>query len=168
MGIREVIMNLLLKPVDRNQDLELILAWRSNPIVFDNFKIQDKPLHWDSHYEYWSKADNRFDFIVCFNLRRVGLFSIKSLSSKTAELSIMIGEVGLWGQGVGKSTLSKALMLDIVNKYDVLYANIKSNNISSIKLFTGNGFEFESEFEYNGYTWNRYFLKREKLNLKIR
>jgi RimJ/RimL family protein N-acetyltransferase len=156
-------MGLLLRPVNRHEDLELILSWRSNPLIYNNFKIQNKPLTWDEHFEYWFNISGiRSDFIILFEFRRVGVFSIKEVSPTSAELSIMIGEIGLWGQGLGKLTLLIALKLEVINKYDFLIASVKSNNIASIKLFTGNGFEFESEFESNGIIWNRYSLKRAK------
>ena len=35
-----------------DDDLEIMLAWRLNPLVFRGFYLQSEPLEWDEHYTW--------------------------------------------------------------------------------------------------------------------
>lgn len=66
---------------------------------------------------------------------------------KEVEMVIVIGEQKLWGQGLGKSSIKRAL--DIVFfewRVPRVIAKIKSNNIRSIKAFNNLGFILENEY----------------------
>lgn len=135
-----------LKPVTID-DLELLLAWRSNPEVYSYFETQKKPLEWGDHLEWFaSRGDDRHDYIIQYAGRRVGVVSV----TEENYVSIYIGEVSLWGSGVAKATL-KALTEQLTG---TLYARIHRDNERSIGLFKSIGFTRRKEddewcvFEY--------------------
>lgn len=86
-----------LRPL-RLEDLELVLAWRSNPDIFENMLQQSSPFQWDEHLTWFvERPPSRRDFIIEYNGRRVGVISI----NKDDMISIYIGEKGVWGNGIG-------------------------------------------------------------------
>ena len=132
--------------VNVNSDLELLLAWRSNPLIYDNFLLQDNPLMWDSHYDFWISKTHRYDYIVYYQNRRIGHVSISKTNTELPEIGIMIGEIGLWGRGLGEEIIYSTLKLNIFKRYIVLVANIKKSNIRSLKLFEKVGFTLDFEY----------------------
>lgn len=48
-------------------DLELMLAWRSQPQLYENFYEQDEPIEWEGHSKWWdSREDRRGLLLPCF------------------------------------------------------------------------------------------------------
>jgi hypothetical protein len=45
-----------LKPVTLD-DLELLLAWRSNPRIYEHFRGQDGSLKWEAHVAWFANRD---------------------------------------------------------------------------------------------------------------
>ncbi|WP_324759586.1 GNAT family N-acetyltransferase [Haloarcula sp. GH36] len=121
------------------QDLELVLAWRSNPRIYRYFRDQSEPLQWDDHVEWFASRDpERRDFIIEHDGRRVGSVAITA----AGEVSIYIGEVSLWGSGVATAALTTAC--ERVEN-DQLTAWIHEENESSQDLFERCGFAFLDE-----------------------
>lgn len=146
-------MNIMLRNVNKKNDLELILSWRSNPDIYKWFKIQDGPLKWKDHLEYWERRDINSDFLILVDNRRVGLISINDLG-KVSEISIMIGEVSLWGQGIAKKALNIFLTKNMNHETKII-ANVRFDNTGSRKLFESVGFELMVNFQdHEG--WLRY------------
>ena len=86
-----------LRPL-RLEDLELVLAWRSDPDIFGSLLQQNSPLQWEEHLAWFAERPPlRRDFIIEYNGRRVGVISI----NKDDMISIYIGEKGVWGNGIG-------------------------------------------------------------------
>lgn len=122
-----------LRPV-RVQDLELLLAWRSNPVVYEEFREQEGPLDWEGHLEWFAtRPEGRRDLIIEHDGRRVGVVGL----SEDKEVSIYVGEVSLWGEGVATTALR-----DAVKRFgDGLHARIHRDNEASKRLFERCGFE---------------------------
>ena len=134
-----------LRPL-RVDDLELVLAWRSNPQIYENFKEQESELSWEEHLRWFAtRPDNRFDFIIEYRGRRVGCVSV----SADDLVSIYIGEVSLWGNGVAKSAL-KALNDRLDRR---LIAEVHQDNIASQRLFEDCGFNKISDGEWIQYEY---------------
>lgn len=130
----------------RIDDLELVLAWRSNPQIYENFKQQESELSWEEHLQWFAtRADERLDFIIEYRGRRVGCVSV----SADNLVSIYIGEISLWGNGVAKSALKTLL-----GRLDrSLVAEVHQDNIASQRLFEDCGFNKISGGEWFQYEY---------------
>jgi len=116
-------------------DLELLLAWRSNPRIYEYFFDQDEPLKWEDHVRWFgSRHHNRQDLMILYQGRRVGTVSIDS----EGRVSIFIGEETLWGNGIATQALKR--VCDIFDD-DQLEAKIHKENKQSIRLFKKCGFK---------------------------
>lgn len=131
--------NLHFRPI-RVQDLELLIAWRSNPDIYEQFKMQDAPLDWDDHITWFSsRSDSRHDYMIEYNGRRVGSVYI----SENRRVGVYIGESSLIGNGIGTRAIEW-----ITEKFSKpLYAEIHTSNKASQKVFEKCGFEQTREIQ---------------------
>ena len=128
------------------EDYELIMAWRSNPLVYKSFYSQNKPLTWDEHIK-WIKSRNKDwrNFIIIlddgFTENRVGVVTIGQLDYWEPETGIYIGYTDLWGKGIGKVALQ--LAVDYIKSYGRKYTRttILDVNERSKKLYSSLGFK---------------------------
>lgn len=122
-------------PLERD-DLELLLAWRSHPTVYQYSRQQDGPLDWNEHIAWFKSRDpDRHDFVVHYEGRRVGVVSLDG----DDEVSIYLGDFSAHGHGVATRTL-KWLTERFENR-EPLTAEINDENDASKRLFSGCGFE---------------------------
>ena len=125
-------------------DLELVMAWRSNPLVFQGFYLQKDPLTWTGHLSFWSNRSDRRDWLILLQegnvIRKVGSASVSRLSESTPEVGIYVGEVTLWGKGVGRKAVIEVMKWLKVNGYRSCYAAIREDNIASQRMFAAVGF----------------------------
>jgi len=129
-----------LRPLSLN-DLELVLAWRSNPLVYRYFRGQDEPLDWETHLEWFSgRSRSREDFIIEYQGRRVGVISIDDNMITT----VYIGEIKSQKKGIASTALRQACN---EVKYETFRAEVHRDNSSSISLFESCGFE---QIDVNG------------------
>jgi RimJ/RimL family protein N-acetyltransferase len=83
-------------------DLNLVFAWRCNPEIYRHFRGQDEPLSWDDHVAWFeSRHPERFDFVVSFEGRRVGVVSLNTDN----EVSVYLGDVSARGRGVASAAV---------------------------------------------------------------
>jgi RimJ/RimL family protein N-acetyltransferase len=117
-------------------DLELVLAWRSNPDIYRYFRQQDGPLHWQEHKEWFNSQDNdRYDFIIHYQNRRIGVVSL----NRDDEVGILLGDYSARRQGIATQVLHW-----ICNRFKSrlpLKAEIHEENEASQQLFKQRGFE---------------------------
>jgi RimJ/RimL family protein N-acetyltransferase len=86
-----------LRPL-RLEDLELVLAWRSDTDIYEDLLQQSSPLKWEEHLTWFAeRPPSRRDFIIEYDGRRVGVVSI----NKDDMITIYVGEKGVWGNGIG-------------------------------------------------------------------
>jgi RimJ/RimL family protein N-acetyltransferase len=117
-------------------DLELVLAWRSNPKIYRHFRRQNAPLNWESHLLWYeSRKANRHDFIIHYENRRVGVVSITA----TEEISIYIGDFSAHRHGVATAALG--WICKRFESRSPLIAEIHKDNSPSRRLFEGCGFQ---------------------------
>lgn len=128
-----------LKELDGKQHLELLMSWRSSPLVFKYFYKQKRPLTWKQHLKFWKNRKDRKDWLILFYenglWRKVGSVSVDHLSKKYPEISIYIGEVTLHRQGVGSQALKQVIDWIKDNKLSGARAIVSRENIASQKLF---------------------------------
>ncbi|NUC70869.1 GNAT family N-acetyltransferase [Haloterrigena sp. SYSU A558-1] len=126
-------------------DLELMMAWRSHPDLYENFYIQDKELDWETHIEWWEGRTNRRDWIIVLQendrWRDVGNVSLSDLDTDCPEVGIYIGEVSSWGKGVATKAVEFALSWLRTQDYSETHARILKHNDASQRVFEKIGFE---------------------------
>lgn len=134
-----------------DDDLELVMAWRSNPEVYRYFRHQEGPLVWDEHLTWFSaREDDRHDFIIHFDGRRVGGVSIDSDDF----VGVYLGDFDARGSGVATAALT--WLCDRFDTRTPLTAEIHSDNEASKRLFERCGFTHSSEGEENEDDWMYY------------
>ena len=150
-------------------DLALLLAWRNHPMVYQGFYEQGYLnkgyITWEEHFAFWTKhlsfIKDKEDvkwraWVIRCNSRDVGLVWLSDLDKPIPEVGIYVGEITLYGQGVGKEALTATLKkLKILKRKKVRAKIIKDNN-KSVRLFTSCGFKMIGEaregewlYEYN-------------------
>lgn len=123
-----------LSPLARG-DLELILAWRSRQDVYRHFREQDGPIEWENHVSWFeSRSDDRYDFIVHYAGRRVGVISVDEDDS----ISIYVGDQSARGRGVASEALR--WLCRRFQERIPLSAEIHEDNETSMRLFERCGF----------------------------
>lgn len=118
-----------------HDDLELVLAWRSNPDIYQYFRKQDEPLDWNEHISWFeSRAAERYDFVIRYEGRRIGVINI----DQDNVVGIYLGDLSVHGQGIATETLSW-----LCNRFEgraPLFAEIHDDNDASKRLFRRCGF----------------------------
>lgn len=126
-------------------DLELMMAWRSHPRVYAGFYEQDQPLTWEEHLSWWRNRQDRIDWLVTLDAgdrpRDVGSVNVSRLNTEVPEVGIYIGELSLWGSGIGEVALEACLSEVRDRGYDTVRARILDDNDKSSALFEKVGFE---------------------------
>jgi RimJ/RimL family protein N-acetyltransferase len=119
----------------RLEDLELMLAWRSDPEIYKHFREQEGPLKWENHVNWFvNRPPDRHDFVIEYRGRRVGLVNI----TEEDYVGVYVGEKTLWGEGIGTKAVNK-----ICRRFDreAFYAEIHAENKGSQNVFEDCGFE---------------------------
>jgi RimJ/RimL family protein N-acetyltransferase len=129
-----------LKEMKKN-DLELVLAWRSIPEVYHFLYTQKEPLNWDEHKNWFENRKNRIDWIIIYNGRKIGVMNIIHLDTECPELGIYIGELKLWGKGVGKQVVIMALNWMKRKRFKMACATTNKENIRSQGMWESLGFK---------------------------
>ena len=83
------------------------------------------------------------NFIIMFNDRPVGAVTIGQLDHWSPEIGYYIGEVSLWGRGIGNRAVQ--LGLDFIREYgrEHCHTTVLEQNERSIKLLRRLGFEIK-------------------------
>lgn len=124
-------------------DLPLIMAWRSNPLIFKGFYQQNKPLAWEEHLNWWnSRNEDWREFIIIYDDRAIGVVTIGQLDHWSPEIGYYIGEVSLWGKGIGKDAVR--LGLEKLREYGKEYCHttVFKSNKRSVRLLKSLGFKY--------------------------
>ena len=132
-----------------DSDLELTMAWRSNPDIYQGFYQQKAPLTWDEHLNWWkSRNQNWRTFIIvlvsAYRSRNIGVINIGQLDHWSPEIGWYIGEVSLWNKGYGKKAVKLGLNWLRERGYKFCHTTIKIENGASAKLAWGVGFQMQS------------------------
>ena len=128
-----------IKPLERN-DLELVLAWRSNPEIYRHFRKQDGPIEWDDHVNWFeSRPDDRNDFVIQYKGRRVGVINV----NQDNQVGLYVGEVTAQKNGI--ATIALNWLCNRFSEKAPLYAEIHMDNEPSKHLFEKVGFRQRKE-----------------------
>lgn len=135
-------MNIYLR-LASEADLPLMMAWRSNPLVYKGFYTQKCPLVWEEHYSWWKSRNSDWrTFLVFYDHRPVGVVTIGQLDHWSPEIGYYIGEVGLWGKGIGREAVRLGLEYIKSQAKRHIHSTVLKNNKRSIRLLKSLGFSY--------------------------
>ena len=126
-----------------------MLAWRSNPLVYEDLYTQgylrEGPLVWSKHLAWWNSRYNWRIWIIQVEesdyTRSVGVVSVSQLDSWAPQIGFYVGEITLWGKGVGKEAVLHALKWLKQKKYSRVRTTVLQTNERSLKLLASLGFQ---------------------------
>lgn len=134
-----------------DNDLSLIMAWRSHPLVYQGFTQQGSPLVWSGHLTWWRSRNSDWrTFVVClledsFD-RPIGVVNIGQLDHWSPEVGYLIGEITLWGRGIGTEAVK--LGIEWIKEYakthkhiTAIHTTIHDDNYGSIGIVKKLGFK---------------------------
>lgn len=154
-------MNLILREAQYS-DLSLMMAWRSHPLVYKGFYTQQRPLEWFEHCRWFDARNQDWRTFIVFEEcgRPVGVVTIGQLDHWSPEIGYYIGEISLWGKGVG--TRAVELGIEWVRGYAKdhthathIHTTIKDDNIASQKIMKKLGFKKGMEARKGEHYWQR-------------
>ena len=153
-----------------SSDLPLMLAWAWIPQIWEYMPTSRKGenLKWEDHWTWFRKGayfGNRLDWMITVQERGVGVIHA-TLDTEYPEIGLYIGEVSLWGQGVGKRALEIVMGKLSTFGHKTTQAVIHPRNKRSIKLFTSLGFK-EVGGARNGQRLYRYTLGGPEISIPI-
>ena len=127
----------------QDDDINDLFNWRNHPEVRKNF-FNTNPISWDEH-EKWFKAKIKDSYtsiyIACSGKDKVGSIRFED-KSDVIKVSIMLNPDFL-GKGFGSEVirLGTERFIKEKNPYKPIHAEIKRDNIASLKAFQKAGFE---------------------------
>lgn len=93
------------------EDAELIVAWRSDPVNYRNFR-SGASLTLESHlawFERYLGDSTRYDFMVLGpDGKPIGTVSLSDVTSESCEIGYMIGDVASRGRGYASEAVRAA------------------------------------------------------------
>ncbi len=133
-----------LRPITE-EDTNLIVKWRNNSRVRDNFIFQkefNKQIH-----EKWLKEvvekGQAIQYIICLGkeYRPIGSVYFSHVSEESAEFGIFIGEDDLTGKGFGQRAARLILEKGFEEiGFGEIYLRVFTDNIVAIKSYEKSGF----------------------------
>lgn len=130
-------------------DARQVMEWRNDPVVLAN-SFHSEPKHWDS---FWPEFQEAYfpvpglpPLFAFKGESRVAFLRFRSASDPTGEglqcIEISIIVAPEWrGKGVATEVLSQCQSWVRHRGYDAIYAEIKCDNIGSLKAFMRAGFD---------------------------
>lgn len=138
----------------------LLLAWRQNEEVIRYLPSHPRVLTWEEHMAWWGNSvmkrdrKEKIDRMILF--RDTEIFPVRPVGIVTAnifsgEVGILIGDVSVWGQGIGKAAVGEFLaLLRAQGRRKDWWAVIHPLNTGSQNVFLANGFNQTEEMGRNG------------------
>lgn len=146
------------------EDLELLLAWRSHPEVYAGFYYQKGPLIWEEHHGWWLERKNRKDWMIILtergSSRAVGCVAVYRLDTELPNVGVYVGEISLWGRRVAQRALTLAAGCLKTDGYHRCRATILDNNIGSQRAFQNVGFKLVGPAEWKD--WSNYDMNLDR------
>ena len=126
-------------------DMALVLAWRNNPDVWRGTYSQRESITWREHQKWWGSREDHISFMVVLvvnNISRdVGILNISPLTYWSPEIGIIIGEVSLWGLGVGTKAFKLGCDWLKEKGYQWTSTTVLDSNVAMIKVLKKLGFK---------------------------
>ena len=142
-----------------DDDMPLVMAWRSNPLVWEGYYSQKRPLEWQEHRTWWQSRNADWKKFIIMLIeddfaRPVGMVHIGQMDNWSPEIGYTIGEISLWGRGIGREAIKQSCEWLKDKGFKYAHTTILNENMRSIRLVESLGFknvckarEGESRFE---------------------
>ena len=117
-----------------------MLAWRSNPAVYEGFYQQTKPLKWEEHIKWLASRNQDWRTFIIETDHKIGVVTIGQLDHWCPEIGYYIGEVSAWRNGYGSQAVSLALQWLRDNGYEYCHTTVLNKNRGSLRLLQNMGF----------------------------
>ena len=159
-------MQIQLKRVDQNpesSDSILIWTWRNDSVTRRMSRNSDV-ISWDSHKAWYAKVVSNSKQVLL--IEYIGdapacMIRFDSIEKDTAEISFNLNPT-LRGKGLGKSVLMEACNYWFRSLHlEGIYAEVKPENIASIKILEAVGFMLQNNRE----GLLTYHIKKEHLSI---
>lgn len=141
-------------------DLPLMMAWRSNPLIYQGFYTQKSPLVWEEHVKWFRSRNSDWRTFIFELDRPVGVITIGQLDHWSPEIGYYLGEISLWNKGIG--TMMVQMGIDWVKFYSEthkhithVHTTIKDDNIGSIRIVEKLGFKKVMEAREGESYWQK-------------
>lgn len=143
------------------KDAQTSCKWRNNPEIWKFTKFRPlTEVTLETETKWLKKVlsnKNEYRFAICLkeNDRYVGNIQLINVNEKDAELHVFIGETTLWGKGIGKSAVIKALDF----AFDELCLNkvkleVHNENTNAKKIYDSLGFkQVEGKKDKSSFFW---------------
>jgi len=139
-------------------DVDLYFKWANDPVVRSN-SYHSEPIKYEDHVTWFSQKlnDPNFSFYVFFNEEGLAVGQVRIQKEETETVIGISIDKDHRGKSLGLEMLEKATD-DFLSKNpnEVIYAYIKKENISSIKIFSKAGFQNPEECDVSGIPSYRY------------
>lgn len=135
------------------EDARLLLEWRNDPITREN-SFQKNSISWEEHSAWYTKKLNnettRIYILEHAVDGAIGQVRFEKNDADAAEVNLVVAALAR-GKGYGKEMLSRAMLLAKTDlKLKGFQAFVKSNNVSSLRLFAACGFVVKEELMVEG------------------
>lgn len=124
--------------------MELVLAWRLNPLVEEGINTPYRAFSWQEHYTWWYSRHYWKCWIIQVTeddfTRAVGWVALSQLDYWTPQIGFYVGEVSLWGQGVGRQAVLLGLEWLRQHGYIRVGTTVLKSNARSLNMLKGIGF----------------------------
>ncbi len=123
-----------------------MMAWRSDPQIYEGFYQQVKPLEWAEHINWiHSRNQDWRTFLIWLDGRRIGVVTIGQLDYWSPEIGYYIGEKSLWRQGYGYKAVE--LTTEVIKGLGkgFVHTTVKKDNFRSLRLLDKLGFKILGE-----------------------
>jgi UDP-4-amino-4,6-dideoxy-N-acetyl-beta-L-altrosamine N-acetyltransferase len=134
-------------PDPAGEESHLVWEWRNDPVARQMSRSID-PISWEQHQRWFQQAvsDPKIQILIASRAGiAIGMVRLELIEERVAEVNININPA-LRGKGFGQLLLNKASQYAFETmQIDALYAEVKPENVPSIKIFEGAGFHFERE-----------------------
>ncbi|MBO6112159.1 MAG: GNAT family N-acetyltransferase [Lachnospiraceae bacterium] len=136
-----------IRPISK-EDTGLIIKWRNDPRVRDNFIFQE-PFTADLHNEWLKEKVKKglaIQYIICIGKdeQPVGSVYFSHVEKDSAEYGIFIGEEDAKGKGIGTGA-GRLLIKKGFEEFgfDEIYLRVFTDNIPAIKSYEKIGFKIK-------------------------
>ena len=132
-----------------DNDMVLVMAWRSNPLIYAGFEQQKAPLAYEGHYNWWKSQKNWKQWIIVYGegkyKRDVGQINLRRLDTDCPEVGYFIGEIPLWNKGIATRSVEEVLEWLEEHSYRKVCAEVKKDNPASAHVLRKMGFVFRND-----------------------
>jgi RimJ/RimL family protein N-acetyltransferase len=131
----------ILRPA-REEDSRLIWTWRNDCLTRAMFVTTD-PVPWEDHRQWYGRSlanPDRWILVGEDKDQPVGVLRLDRTCGRVAKISINVRPESR-GRGVGREILALGAAFAVRLGLVCLEANIKAENVASIALFRGVGFD---------------------------